>query len=75
MIVDVQRAFEPPPAFVDKVRRYSRRFHCRVFTKYLNSPGSMLRRVLKQKSGAPGYRTEFTINIHRAGIPPNPHEF
>lgn len=54
MIVDVQRAFEPPPAFVDKVRKYSRRFRCRVFTRFLNPPGSMFRRVLKQKSCAPG---------------------
>lgn len=54
MIVDVQRAFEPPPAFVDKVRRYSRRFPCRVFTRFLNPPGSMFRRILKQKSCAPG---------------------
>ncbi|HEX2855377.1 MAG TPA: isochorismatase family protein, partial [Opitutaceae bacterium] len=54
MIVDVQRAFEPPPAFVDKVRRYARRFHCRVFTKFLNPPGSLFRKILKQKSCAPG---------------------
>ena len=54
MIVDVQRAFNPPAAFVDKVRKYSRRFHCRVFTKFLNPPTSMFRRVLKQKSCAPG---------------------
>lgn len=54
LIVDVQRAFEPPPAFVDKVRRYSRLFRCRVFTKFLNPPGSLFRQVLKQRSCAPG---------------------
>lgn len=54
MIVDVQRGFSPPPAFVDKLRRYSRRFHCRVFTQFINPPGSMFREVLKEKSCAPG---------------------
>lgn len=54
MIVDVQRAFEPPPAFVDKVRRYARRFSCRVFTQFINPPGSMFRRVLKEKGSLPG---------------------
>ena len=54
MIVDVQRAFEPPPAFLEKLRRYSRRFPCRIFTRYLNPPGSMFRTVLKRKSCAPG---------------------
>lgn len=33
MIVDVQRAFEPPPAFVDALRRYVQRFPCRIYTK------------------------------------------
>jgi nicotinamidase-related amidase len=54
MIVDVQQAFEPPPAFVEKLRRYSRRFPCRVFTRYINPAGSMFRKVLKQKCCAPG---------------------
>src|SRR5688572_2074467 len=54
MIVDVQQAFAPPPAFVEKLRRYSRRFPCRIFTQYVNPPGSMFRRVLKQKCCAPG---------------------
>jgi len=54
MIVDVQQAFTPPPAFVEKLRRYSRHFPCRVFTRYTNPPDSMFRRVLKQKCCAPG---------------------
>jgi len=54
MIVDVQQAFEPPAAFLKKLRRYSRRFPCRVFTRYINPPGSLFRRVLKQKCCAPG---------------------
>lgn len=54
MIVDVQQAFEPPPAFVHKLDRYARRFPCRVFTRFINPAGSMFRKVLKQKSCAPG---------------------
>ena len=54
MIVDVQRAFAPPPAFLEKLRRYSRRFPCRVFTRYINPADSMFRKVLKQKCCAPG---------------------
>lgn len=54
MIVDVQRAFAPPLSFLEKVRRYARRFPCRVFTQYINPPGSMFRRVLKEKSCQPG---------------------
>ncbi len=54
MIVDVQRAFDPPPAFLKKLDRYSRRFPCRIFTVYVNPPGSAFRRLLKQKCCAPG---------------------
>lgn len=54
LIVDVQRAFSPPPAFVEKLRRYSRRFPCRIFTQYVNPPRSAFRRLLGQKSCPPG---------------------
>lgn len=54
MIVDVQRAFEPPQEFVEKLRRYSRRFPCRIYTRYLNPAGSLFRKILKQNSCAPG---------------------
>jgi nicotinamidase-related amidase len=54
MIVDVQRAFDPPPQFIEKLRRYSRHFSCRIFTRYLNPSGSIFRRALKQKCCAPG---------------------
>ena len=53
-IVDVQRAFDPPPAFPRKLERYSRRFPCRIFTRYVNPAGSAFRRLLKQKCCAPG---------------------
>src|SRR5688572_33229726 len=54
VIVDVQRAFTPPPAFLKKLERYARRFPCRIFTRYINPAGSMFRRLLKQKCCAPG---------------------
>lgn len=54
MIVDVQRAFAPPPAFLARLEGYARRFPCRVFTRFVNPAGSMFRRVLKQRCCRPG---------------------
>ena len=54
MIVDVQRGFNPPSRLVDKLRRYSSYFPCRILTQYINPADSMFRRVLKEKSCAPG---------------------
>jgi len=54
LIVDVQQAFAPPPAFVQRLARYARRFPCRILTRYLNPAGSMFRRKLGQKCCAPG---------------------
>ena len=54
MIVDVQRAFDPPREFVGGLERYSRRFPCRIFTRFVNPENSMFRKVLKQKICAPG---------------------
>lgn len=54
MIVDVQQAFNPPPAFLKKLQRYARRFPCRIFTRYVNPAGSMFRKMLGQKCCAPG---------------------
>ncbi|MFT3867489.1 MAG: isochorismatase family cysteine hydrolase [Nibricoccus sp.] len=54
IIVDVQKAFAPPPQYVEKLRRYSRRFPCRIFTRFINPKGSLFRTVLKQKSCLPG---------------------
>ena len=54
VIVDLQAAFRPPKGFVEKVRRYSRRFPCRIFTRYVNPPGSVFRRLLQHTCCAPG---------------------
>ncbi|HWA28767.1 MAG TPA: isochorismatase family cysteine hydrolase [Lacunisphaera sp.] len=53
LIVDVQQAFAPPADFIRRLERYARRFPCRIFTRFINPPGSMFRRVLKQKCCAP----------------------
>ena len=43
-----------PPALVEKMRRYAKRFRLRVFTRFENTPGSLFRRELKQHCCAPG---------------------
>lgn len=54
VIVDVQQAFPVPTKIVDGIRRYARRFEQRVFTQFINPPGSIFRRKLGQHSCAPG---------------------
>jgi hypothetical protein len=54
IIVDLQKAFPPPKKFVDRVRRYSRRFKRRIFTRFVNPKGSLFRTRLKQRSCLPG---------------------
>jgi nicotinamidase-related amidase len=54
IIVDLQKAFPPPPQFVERIRRYSRRFKRRIFTRFMNPKGSLFRTKLKQRSCLPG---------------------
>jgi nicotinamidase-related amidase len=54
IIVDLQKAFPPPPKFVERVRRYSRQFKRRIFTRFVNPKGSLFRTKLKQNSCLPG---------------------
>jgi nicotinamidase-related amidase len=62
VIVDVQCAFSIPPKLVAKIKTYARNFHCRVFTRFVNPPGSLFRQKLKQHSCAPGSQdTELLI--------------
>lgn len=56
IIVDLQRAFPPPKAFVERVRRYARRFPRRIFTRFVNPAGSLFRTKLKRRACAPGSR-------------------
>ena len=67
MIVDVQRAFSPPPEFVARIERYSRRFSCRILTRFVNPPRSLHRRVLREKSCAPGSTDLELLISPRAG--------
>lgn len=62
LIVDLQQAFPPPAKFVERVRRYSRRFKRRIFTRFVNPRGSLFRTKLKQRCCSPGTRdTELLI--------------
>ena len=54
LIVDVQRSGAPPERFTRKLRKYSSRFPCRVFTRFINPANSMFRRLLKQTCCSPG---------------------
>lgn len=54
MIVDLQQAFPVPPAVVERIRRYAQRFERRVFTRFVNPPGSLFRRQLAQRCCHPG---------------------
>ena len=54
IIVDLQRAFPPPAKFIERLRRYSRRFPRRIFTRFVNPKGSLFRTKLKQRSCLPG---------------------
>jgi len=47
IIVDLQQAFPTPRSFVERVRRYSRRFRRRIFTRFVNPEGSLFRTKLK----------------------------
>lgn len=54
LIVDVQQAFPAPPALIERIRRYARRFDRRIFTQFVNPPRSLFRRTLGQHSCLPG---------------------
>lgn len=54
LVVDVQRAGNPPELFLRKLRAYSARFPCRVFTRFINPADSMFRRLLSQTCCFPG---------------------
>lgn len=54
VVVDLQRAFPVPDKLVAAIRRYSRRFKRRVFTRFENPAGSLFRRRLKMEGCPPG---------------------
>lgn len=54
MIVDVQRAFSPPPEYLRKLKWFSSKFELRIFTQFINPPDSHFRRILKHRCCTPG---------------------
>jgi nicotinamidase-related amidase len=81
LIVDLQKAFPPPRRFIERVRRYSRRFTCRIFTRFVNPSGSLFRTKLKQRSCLPGSedlelliapeKGDLVLNKQGYGLPPS----
>jgi nicotinamidase-related amidase len=55
-----------PPELTDRIRKYSRRFARRIFTQFVNPPGSLFRKKLKQHACEPG------SDDLRLLIPPQP---
>lgn len=69
IIVDLQKAFPPPAKFVERVRRYARRFERRIFTRFVNPRGSLFRTKLKQRCCGPGTSdTELLIEPEEGDI-------
>lgn len=54
IIVDVQQAFTIPSGIIKGIRRHGRTFDRRIFTQFINPPGSLFREKLDQQSCAPG---------------------
>ena len=54
IIVDMQRAFPVPHQIVEGIRRYSRRFGVRAFTRFVNPEGSLFRTLMNMHECAPG---------------------
>jgi nicotinamidase-related amidase len=54
VIVDVQKAFPVPPEILRRIEARARDFPLRVFTRFINPPGSLLRCKLDRQSCAPG---------------------
>ena len=54
VIVDFQRAFNPPADLVARIRERADQFPLCVFTRFVNPPDSIIRRKLDRQSCAPG---------------------
>lgn len=54
VIVDLQRAFNPPADLVARIRERADQFPLCIFTRFVNPPGSLVRRKLDRQSCAPG---------------------
>lgn len=54
VIVDLQRAFNPPTDILARIRDRAATFPRRVFTRFVNPPNSLFRRKLGRQSCTPG---------------------
>lgn len=54
IIVDLQKAFPVPTDIVRRIEQRMKPFRLRVFTKFINPPGSIFRRRLNRTSCTPG---------------------
>jgi nicotinamidase-related amidase len=54
MIVDVQAALAVPPDLVAKIRTRAAQFPLRVFTQFVNPPGTLFRRKMNRRNCPPG---------------------
>jgi nicotinamidase-related amidase len=54
IIVDLQKAFPIPPALVQRIDERAKTFSRRIFTQFINEPGSLFRTKLKRSACPPG---------------------
>lgn len=67
MIIDVQAAFDVPSELVEKIHARGAGFPLRVFTQFINPPGTLFRRKMNRQSCAPGDPTARLVIEPQAG--------
>src|SRR5215216_614519 len=80
IIVDVQKAFPIPHTLVQRIDERARTFPRRIFTQFVNEPGSLFRTKLKRSSCPPNSQEtelvitpgpdDWVIPKPRYGLPP-----
>lgn len=54
LVVDLQAEFDVPPDLVEKIVARGKEFPLRIFTKFVNPPGTLFREKMDQYACAPG---------------------
>ena len=54
MIIDVQAALDVPPELVSKIESRAANYPLRIFTRFVNPPGTLFRRKMNRRMCAPG---------------------
>src|SRR3954471_4050435 len=80
VIVDLQKAFPIPQTLVQRIEKRARDFPHRIFTQFVNEPGSLFRTKLKRSSCPPNAEEtelvitpgpdDWVIQKPRYGLPP-----